>query len=993
MHTRILTVVAFYLFVCVFIPCFASECVPFYCSLESEGSIIDCNGVITGSLTFVPGVDGNAANFDGASDVNFTDNIFDVPAGSISLWFKKNSGHNCGGIWQIGSLGQKSSMGLFYNSQDCIYFEIKNESLDLKQVYALDSISEGNDTHIVCTWEQRETSNFIKLFVNGKSSPNVYWAELSGDFIHNENPLVIGRDDCHGNGEGVIDELRFFDWALSDAEVYAEYVYSSNRYINQPTSKPVSTGPVRVVGKTLTVNDKPFTIKGVGYQPTPIGMEPNESTREYMYSDPNIIARDVNYLKKMNVNTIRIWSRLPDAGVALLDALEGAGIYVIMGFDVNSSGEQPDVNYADPCTINHYKNRMTQYVNTFKDHPVVLAWGIGNENNLHYQGHIPDWYKLANELARVAYEAEEPNYHPTMVINGQMLYFGNIDCNSDDASLNYVDIWGHNAYTYYDYHCYFDYFDKLSAKPLVMTEFGVDAYDNVHSCEYQDVQADWVVHEWLQIKDESLGGTVMAYSDEWWKSGLPSHHGTGGFNADTQPDRFANEEWWGLMWVEDNGDLRDNMYPREAFNALGNEFYEVTLIQGWNLISFTRLPVSDANDVNIPLRKGWNVFGYSNYQPFYWSDANVSDGIETKTLDEAASAGWLQLTIYYYDSSSALYCFVPGDDDFLRQDKVYWLYALEDDLTLTLPNAGGSSPSNSFYWHEAQIYDGNETMSIEQAQQEGLLQGTIYYFDEDTQYYKFIPGDDDQIYPWRGYWLYSIQDNLTLVLGAGQGGGIVAPSKLFDLQFEHYIDNGSTPDTFNAIGSTDPNISEGIDSKDVRQAPCPPYGDYVQAYPEPNGVHVTKDYRPFDPNAADVSYLIDLIAFDDGFVGLTGTAYFNLAGPNALNDIPPDALVILTRCEGGTPVQNYDLRDPNNHSIDWPVVDVLGVHGTMELRIINKCLAANLDGVYPVNFKDYAVLANDWMQIAPLDGDINGNNVTDWNDLEILAYHWLSDCD
>lgn len=85
---------------------------------------------------------------------------------------------------------------------------------------------------------------------------------------------VAGSGQWYGNGKGLIDEVRFFDWALSDGEAYAEYVYSSNRYRCQPTGKPVSTGPIQVIDRRLIVDGNAFTVKGVGYQPVPIGAEP-----------------------------------------------------------------------------------------------------------------------------------------------------------------------------------------------------------------------------------------------------------------------------------------------------------------------------------------------------------------------------------------------------------------------------------------------------------------------------------------------------------------------------------------------------------------------------------------------------------------------------------------------------------------------------------------------------------------------------------------------
>jgi hypothetical protein len=156
-----------------------------------------------------------------------------------------------------------------------------------------------------------------------------------------------------------------------------------------------------------------------------------------------------------------------------------------------------------------------------------------------------------------------------------MLFFGDVDYCSDDNSLNYVDIWGHNAYNRYDYNSYFCYYDKISAKPLIITEFGVDAYNKDSSSEYQDVQAEWVVHEWEQIKNNSAGGIVMEYSDEWWKRcGYPSSHDFCGYDTDVQPDSYSNEEWYGVMAVQDNGNQPDIMCPREVYYALQQLFRE-----------------------------------------------------------------------------------------------------------------------------------------------------------------------------------------------------------------------------------------------------------------------------------------------------------------------------------------------------------------------------------------------------------------------------------
>jgi len=431
----------------------------------------------------------------------------------------------------------------------------------------------------------------------------------------------------------------------------------------------------------------------------------------------------------------------------------------------------------------------------------------------------------------------------------------------------------------------------------------------------------------------------------------------------------------------------------------------ILLNQGWNLFSPIIEPIDENTDRNISLRKGWNMFGYSSDTEFLWINALVSDGVFP--IPAVMASGWLQPTIYYYDAN--VYRPVPTFDNSLRRNKGYWIYAFKDDLTLILPSAGGSLIGNSCLWSDAQLENATEIKTLQDAQQAGWLQGTIYYFDENSQYCKSIQGDD-YIYPWRGYWLWVNETNLILTF-AESTCGTSESADSFQLQFYHYMDDEPgvrdptiTPDTFAAIGSADPNVAkEGVDYKDGVQPPAIPNGDYVQAYTNPNIPEtpvITIDYRPLDPNnpnLPDLHYPIDLIAHDDASVGLTGTIYFNLMDPNDLNDIPAEAMVYLRRLdENGNFVEWYDVRDSNNYNISWRVTSVQGLHATMELEILDKCLAANADGLGLVDFHDFAMLASNWKKTETnvrLAGDIDGNGEVNSEDLALITQHWLCSCD
>ena len=53
----------------------------------------------------------------------------------------------------------------------------------------------------------------------------------------------------------------------------------------------------------------------------------------------------------------------------------------------------------------------------------------------------------------------------------------------------------------------------------------------------------------------------------------------------------------------------------------------------------------------------------------------------------------------------------------------------------------------------------------------------------------------------------------------------------------------------------------------------------------------------------------------------------------------------------------------------------------------------HLDGLNPVGFIDFSILASDWQLTEPnLHGDLNTDGIVDVNDLGILTIYWLSDC-
>jgi hypothetical protein len=108
------------------------------------------------------------------------------------------------------------------------------------------------------------------------------------------------------------------------------------------------------------------TIRGVGYNPWYANLAPTD--RAALYN------RDFADMRQLGINTIEGWFENQFDGVTL-DAAARNGIGVLMPFELNQ-----DLDYTDPAVRANILDRLTAYVNTYKNHPAVRMWAPGNEN-------------------------------------------------------------------------------------------------------------------------------------------------------------------------------------------------------------------------------------------------------------------------------------------------------------------------------------------------------------------------------------------------------------------------------------------------------------------------------------------------------------------------------------------------------------------------------------------------------------------------------------
>ena len=172
---------------------------------------------------------------------------------------------------------------------------------------------------------------------------------------------------------------------------------------------------------------------------------------------------NLELLKYYGGNTLRTWSIDKD----ILDKAHELGLMVVAGIWVEHMRHNEDYDYNDPKFIEKQRKKVRSTVEKFKDHPALLAWGLGNEVELHVpEDMLEIIWKEMNNLAEIV------NYidgdHPIMTA---VAGFDAKKINDVKRYYPECDILGVNAYGFAP-----KVGDLLKEygwkKPYMITEFG-----------------------------------------------------------------------------------------------------------------------------------------------------------------------------------------------------------------------------------------------------------------------------------------------------------------------------------------------------------------------------------------------------------------------------------------------------------------------------------------------------------------------------------------
>lgn len=110
-------------------------------------------------------------------------------------------------------------------------------------------------------------------------------------------------------------------------------------------------------------------------------------------------------------NSIRTWGTR--GAQRVLDSAQAHGLTVLLGVDV--ARERHGFNYDDSAAVRKQLMAIRDEVMKYKDHPALLAWGIGNELNLQYKNQKV--WNAVNDISKMMHELD-PNHPTTTVLAG-----------------------------------------------------------------------------------------------------------------------------------------------------------------------------------------------------------------------------------------------------------------------------------------------------------------------------------------------------------------------------------------------------------------------------------------------------------------------------------------------------------------------------------------------------------------------------------------------
>ncbi len=341
---------------------------------------------------------------------------------------------------------------------------------------------------------------------------------------------------------------------------------------------------VTTSGRQILVNGDPFYVKGVNYQPSPIGSSNSWGPFGDWFQDywSSIYNRDIPQIKAMNANTVKTYAITAWAWDDPTKKLISHTKFYNLLAD-NEMYAVPMVYFTSDLITGYnpstWQNNeiMQQWLAILaegKDEPGVLGWCVGNELNPG-DSFYPQYWQNYNAIVGIIKTHSPDKITMIGVVDDSM----HTPQYADQYMTN-LSVWGINSYRGNLNGAFDDLFTTFAAastKPLLITEWGPPSStrnstgsavllpDNANATANY-IEIHWHDNTYQEGYDSMMennatcqGGFIFEWTDEWNKIDPPTVHNPSTAQNTNFPGGWWDEEWFGMNGVQVNG--RDPANP------------------------------------------------------------------------------------------------------------------------------------------------------------------------------------------------------------------------------------------------------------------------------------------------------------------------------------------------------------------------------------------------------------------------------------------------
>ncbi|MCK4753278.1 MAG: beta-glucuronidase [Planctomycetes bacterium] len=327
---------------------------------------------------------------------------------------------------------------------------------------------------------------------------------------------LLDGDKEIGNTEGQVKageftgQLRIEDcriWGVWKPELYTlRFELCDGETVVDEYSLDVGVREIELKGDKLLLNGEPVFLKG-------FGMHEDFAVIGKAVSYP-LIVKDFQMLKWIGANSFRT-SHYPYSE-EIMHMADRCGVLVI--------DEVPAVSlnfhYVNEKTLENHKRALTELVARDKNHPCVIAWSIANE---------PGIWKEEEAVSEAAHKYWKEIYGHTKNLDaGRPITLPTCAVwKEEDLGYMYVDFISVNRYWgWYDlpgeaeragavFKAELEGIYKRYKKPIMVTEFGADTIEGLHSTTPQIFTEEYQV-DLIQAYFDAIGALPYMLGEHIW---------------------------------------------------------------------------------------------------------------------------------------------------------------------------------------------------------------------------------------------------------------------------------------------------------------------------------------------------------------------------------------------------------------------------------------------------------------------------------------------